>query len=402
MASTSSGLVSGPHASIPRPAGRGEITVDSGGHMNAEPAYIPYNPTRYMDQIAQEIQERSIQEWGPGRAAIVVGLSSQLSNVLEQVKRVAQFDEPVLITGESGSGKEALAQAIYLLGSRRGMPMVTLNCPQYHEGNLTASEFFGHKRGSFTGAVADRKGSFEAADGGVIFLDEVGDLPMSTQVMLLRTLATGAICPVGSSEQKAVKVRVIAATNRNLRTRQTDHQFREDLYFRLSFFRIEVPPLRERQDDWALLAEYFLRRLCDRYGVAKKLSTATARLLSRHNWPGNVRELASMVTMGYAMADGPHIEPEHFASQMEAPDRLEESLGEKLCREMSENRRDFWTTVHAAFMRRDLNRSQVKSIVRQGLVRSQGSFRELVERFRLPSEDYQKFMDFLRHHDLKP
>jgi transcriptional regulator with GAF, ATPase, and Fis domain len=378
------------------------MNVERTGHPGKENNSFPYRPTRYMTTIAQEVQQISEEHWGAQRKVTVVGLSPQLTDVLNLVQRVASFDEPVLITGESGSGKESLAQAIYLMSNRRGKPFVSVNCPQYHEGNLTASEFFGHRRGSFTGAVADRAGSFETADGGTVFLDEVGDLPMSTQVMLLRALATGEFFPVGSTKPKSANVRIIAATNRDLREMRGDKQFREDLFFRLSFFRIEVPPLRERQDDWALLAEYCLRRLCHRYGVTKSFSSESMRFLGKHSWPGNVRELSSIVTMGYAMSDGQLIEPHHFISQMEGHSEQVDKLERELWQRIMEDGQDFWTTFHKAFMDRDLNRSQVRAIIRTGLTSSQGNFRNLLDLFRLPGGDYQKFMDFLRHHRLKP
>jgi transcriptional regulator with GAF, ATPase, and Fis domain len=355
-----------------------------------------------MTEAAQAIQRLSIDQWGDRGGVTVVGLSTPLEQLLQKVRKVAAFDEPVLITGENGSGKESLAQAIHLLSPRRAKPFVAVNCPQHHEGNLAASEFFGHRRGSFTGAVADRKGAFEAADGGSIFLDEVGDLPMSTQVMLLRALATGEFFPVGSTTPKSVNVRVIAATNRNLQEMRGEKQFREDLFFRLSFFRIEVPALRERLDDWALLAEYFLRKLCDRYGVAKSFSSESMRMLSQHAWPGNVRELAGIVTTGYAMADGPLIRPDDFMDKVEMHVRSDVGLAESLWRQIEEGAGNFWDTVHEAFMNRDLNRCEVQELIRRGLLQSEGSFRKLLDVLRLPEADYQKFMDFLRHHRLKP
>ncbi len=370
---------------------------------NGLPAYIPFTPARYMTEVAREVQELSREEWGDRRMVSVVGLSSPIAKTLEQVRKVADFDEPVLITGESGCGKEALAQAIYLLSARRSRPCVMVNCPQFQEGNLTVSELFGHRRGSFTGAIADRKGCFEAADGGVIFLDEIGDLHPSAQVMLLRALATGEFYPLGSTAPRSANVRVIAATNRDVDELRWAEDFRDDLFFRLRYFSIAVPPLREREDDWVLLVQYFLDALRARYGVAKYLSADAMKLLSAHDWPGNVRELASVVTSGYAMCDGHVIQPDDVVSQLMS--RTPAAGGgseDELWRRIVVEGADFWETVHAAFMGRDLNRSQVKAILRRGLMKSGGSYRALLRALNLPDADYQRFMDFLRHHRLKP
>jgi DNA-binding NtrC family response regulator len=374
----------------------------NGGGLGEGDAYVPYRPSRYMSPIAEEVQHLSIEQWGGRRAVTIVGHSPALVSALEMARRVAAFDEPVLITGESGSGKESFAQSIYLLGARLGKTFISVNCPQYQEGNLTVSELFGHTRGSFTGAVADRKGCFEMADGGTIFLDEVGDLQMPTQVMLLRALSSGEFVPLGSTVTKRSDLRVIGATNRDLRKLSRTGQFREDLFFRLSFFHVEVPPLREREDDWAVLAEHFLRELTARHGVSKSLSSESMRILAAHHWPGNVRELLSIVTTGYAMSEGSLIEPPAFTSRLETHHDATEGIVEELWRSITVEGRDFWSTVHSAFINRDLSRSQVRKIVERGLINSQGSYRKLLEQFQLPYADYQKFMDFLRHHQLKP
>lgn len=378
------------------------MSIKSFSQCDDASSYVPYKPSRYMTELAIEIRERSVSQWGDRRAVNIVGLSRPLERMLEMVRKVAAFDEPVLITGESGSGKEWLAQAIGLLSPRQHKAFVTVNCPQYNEGNLTVSELFGHKKGSFTGAVADRKGCFEMADGGSIFLDEVGDLPVSTQVMLLRTLATGEFVPLGGTTPRSSNVRVIAATNRDIEQMRGVDEFREDLFFRLSYFRIEVPPLRNREDDWALLAEFFLRNLSDRYGVVKSFSAESMRVLGAHDWPGNIRELASVVTTAYAMTDDKLIQPHDFTDKMMSRSDTDGALHEALWSRIKNDGEDFWKTVHAAFINRDINRAQVRSLVRRALLNSRGSYREMLEEFRLPSKDYQKFMDFLRHHDLKP
>jgi DNA-binding NtrC family response regulator len=357
----------------------------------------------FLGPTACEIFERSRERWDENKHVAIVGRSQNLETVLEKAKMVADFDEPVLITGESGVGKESLAAAIYLLGHRSNGPFVTVNCPQFQEGNLTVSELFGHKRGSFTGAVEDRKGCFEAADGGVIFLDEIGDLHMGAQLMLLRALSSGEFTPLGSNKPRRVNVRVIAATNRPLSATGLGEHFRGDLFFRLRYFHLQLPPLRTRGDDWKLLSEFVLQRLRYRHGIDRHLSSAAENVLAHYAWPGNVRELFSVITSGYALSDTEEIEPCAFSSLIENQQgpsgrRVDDSA----IRQMAIGEGDFWSTIHSRYMDRELNRSQVRSVVAWGLTRVSGSYRRLLGLFGLPEEDYQRFMDFLRHHNLKP
>ncbi|MFN7940045.1 MAG: sigma 54-interacting transcriptional regulator [Thermoanaerobaculia bacterium] len=355
-----------------------------------------------LSPSAQRIRELSLAIWGPARAVEIVGRSPELQAPLDRLAKVAPFSEPILILGESGVGKESFAQAIYLLSNRKGRPFVSVNCPQYQDGNLTVSELFGHRRGSFTGAVADRKGCFETADGGVIFLDEVGDLHMSAQTMLLRALALGEFQPLGADQTRRVEVRVVAATNRNLNALGGDEKFRRDLLFRLRYFQIEIPPLRQRGEDWMLLCERVLDRLHKSYGVRKSFSPAALDLLGSYAWPGNVRELISVVTSGYALSDGDRIEPPDFIDRLEQPDPSAPSVTDDLYRSLLRESGDFWKIVQEPFLDRDLSRREVRRVLAMGLRDARGSYRRLLEIWRLPAESYQKFMDFLRHHRLKP
>jgi DNA-binding NtrC family response regulator len=362
-----------------------------------------------LSSTAQRVRDLSVERWGADRAVELIGSSPAFLAMLAKVEKIARYREPVLVTGESGAGKELVAQALYLLGQPRGRPYVSVNCPQFQEGNLTVSELFGHQKGSFTGAIGDHTGAFEQAHGGAIFLDEIADLQPQAQAMLLRALATGEFRPIGATRPRTVDVRVIAATNRPLNPLMLSGEFRHDLFFRLRHFHIDVPPLRLRGDDWKLMMEASLQRLCRKYGAERRLSPASERLLASYTWPGNVRQLVAMTTSGYAMADGLFIEPRDFAAQMEdaeltalhpanpAPVTLPTMFEEAVAR--GDN---FWTTVYRRFMDRDLNRGEVRSFIRAGLEATQGNYRRLVELLRLPGSDYQRFMDFLRHHDLKP
>lgn len=364
--------------------------------------FLPPDPEAYMTPAAQLTARLSFAEWGAAKTVVMIGRSARLQELHHKVEKIAPFEAPVLITGESGSGKESLAQAIYLLSPRRGKPYIAVNCPQFQEGNLTVSELFGHRKGSFTGATADRRGCFELANQGVLFLDEVADLHPSAQMMLLRALAFGEFQPLGAEETRAANVRVVAASNRTLDELRSEQRFRDDLFFRLRYFHVHVPALRDREDDWRLLTEYFLCRLEAQYGIAKRFSAASLRLLGGYPWPGNVRELASVITMGYAMSDGETIEPKDFASMLEQPPPAQANAGADLFRRLITGDVSFWEGVHAPFLARDLNRAQVREIIRRGLQHSGNSYRALLAAFHLPAGDYQKFMDFLRHHDLKP
>lgn len=364
----------------------------------------PEAPTWFdgLGEAARRIRDLSIRVWHDERAVEIVGQSPVMIDLLAQLEKIAPYNESVLVLGESGVGKELLAQALYLRSGRVAEPFVSVNCPQFQEGNLTVSELFGHKRGSFTGAVADRKGCFETAGTGVIFLDEIGDLHVSAQMMLLRTLASGEFQPLGAETSRRARARVVAATNRTLNELAAEKHFRRDLLFRLRHFLLQVPPLRERGEDWRLLLEYWLHRLHRRYGVKKRFSSESLSLLQGHSWPGNVRELIGLTTNAYALADGAVIEPAAFLDYLELGRTQSQNRSERLFHELNQGRRDFWRAIQQPFLSRDLNRSEVRRVISLGLRQTRGSYRRLVEMWGLPAGDYQKFMDFLRHHRLKP
>ena len=218
----------------------------------------------------------------------------------------------VLITGETGVGKEVVARAIHLGGPRASGPFVALNCGAIPY-ELAESVFFGHVRGAFTGAVATQTGYFERADGGTLFLDEVGDMPIETQVKLLRALDEGVITPIGAQESKEVDIRVIAATNADLKAKVEAGQFRLDLYFRLAGMPIEISPLRERKDDILLLAQYMLSALAVQMEVpTPELTPKAVEALEGYTFPGNVRELRNIIEGALIVSEGTAIQPEHL------------------------------------------------------------------------------------------
>ncbi len=243
----------------------------------------------------------------------MIGTSRALQEVFKVVGRVARSDAPVLVTGESGTGKELVATAIHEYSPRRAREFVAINCGAIPE-NLLESELFGHEKGSFTGAIARRAGRFEQCDGGTLLLDEIGDMPMSVQVKLLRVLQDGTFSRVGSNETLRAEVRIIAATNKNLAEEVAHGRFREDLYYRLNVVEIHIPPLRERPEDIPLLADYFLRRITRRNGMARiRLSAEAVAALQAHRWPGNVRELENTIARACALASSEVLLPGDIA-----------------------------------------------------------------------------------------
>jgi len=233
----------------------------------------------------------------------IVGASPPLRTVLCHLSKVAPTDSTVLITGETGTGKELVARAIHKRSPRASRAFVSVNCAAI-PASLIASELFGHEKGAFTGAVQRRQGRFELADGGTIFLDEVGELPAETQIMLLRVLQEREFERVGGSAPIHVNVRVIAATNRDLQAAVEDGTFRADLFYRLNVFPLEVPPLRERRADIPLLIEYFIHRFAHRAGKRiRGLSKETSSLLQSYDWPGNIRELQNVIERAVIIAD---------------------------------------------------------------------------------------------------
>src|SRR5437899_3140455 len=249
----------------------------------------------------------------------IIGRSSALRALLKQVAVVAPTDSTVLITGETGSGKELIAQAIHDASPRRNGPLIKVNCSAIPE-NLFESEFFGHVRGAFTGALRDKPGRFEMADGGTLFLDEIGELPPAMQSKLLRVLQEQVIERVGEVRTRKVNVRVIAATNRDLKKEVEGRRFREDLFYRLSVFPLEIPPLRERRDDIIALATYFLRKTAKKMNrPLPRLSRTNANQLSAHAWPGNVRELQNAVERAVILAHDGELRFELRPSEPSAP-----------------------------------------------------------------------------------
>ncbi len=262
----------------------------------------------------------------------MIGVSAAMRRNFDLMANAALSDAPVMIFGESGTGKELVASAIHNLGNRRNKPFVKINCAALQE-SLLESELFGHVKGAYTGAYKDREGRFEAAHTGDIFLDEIGDIPIVTQVKLLRVLEEKVVERVGDSRPMPVDVRIVSATNRNLEEMVARGHFRQDLFFRINVIPIQLPPLRERTEDIPLLAEFFFEKI--RLKNARRIqgiAPQTMHILMQHAWPGNIRELKSVFEYAFVTCNDTHIQPEHL------PASVLNGAGEHLCRTLEPTR----------------------------------------------------------------
>ena len=343
--------------------------------------------------------------------AQLIGTSAPLTDLRQEIDRVARTDAKVLITGESGTGKEVVARQVYALGSRFGRPFVAVNCAGLPE-TLLESELFGHVRGSFTGAYRDKPGKLEVADEGTIFLDEIGEMTLRMQGLLLRFLETGEIQKVGADRTGSrVDVRTIAATNRDLRQMIAQGQFREDLFYRLNVIHLMVPALRERRADIPPLTEHFVARLSrPGTGSPRIISPEAMELLVNYHWPGNVRELQNVVervcvrarTDVISVDDVPH--EVRTAQKAGVPPVRERrrTVADDLYERITNDRQSFWTTVYPLFMQREITRSSVRDVVRRGLQDARGNYKIVARMFNMEGEDYKRFLNFLRKHHCQP
>lgn len=305
----------------------------------------------------------------------IIGESETIRELVELVMSVAPTNITVLLTGESGTGKEIFARAIHKLSPRKNNPLISVNCGAIPEG-LLESELFGHEKGAFTGAVSTKKGFFELADTGTIFLDEIGEMPIQTQVKLLRVLETGEFMRVGSGELRKVDVRVIAATNRDLGKMVQQKHFRKDLYYRLKAVTMYLPPLRERREDIPLLLKKFAEEVVKNEKIEFAGFTEEAiEIMSRHSWPGNVRELRNFVETIIVLARGQKIDAQMVREQLlqyEEPVEVATALPMPLNMTREDAEREL---VYKALVSLGLEIKEMKTILMQMLERMNGGFR---------------------------
>lgn len=276
----------------------------------------PVRPEELLHQLRQITDMRGLRSENRLLRSIVLGeqdnrcklTSSAMQDMARMISKVAVTDSTILVTGDSGTGKGIIARCIHQQSLRAGAPFIPVNCGSIPE-NLLESEFFGHTKGAFTGADKTTKGLFSEADGGTIFLDEIGELPLQLQVKLLHVIEERQFRPVGSEKVKRIDVRIVAATNRDLERMVEAGEFREDLYFRLNVIHIHIPPLRERREDVASFIRFFLKHVADQYAHGRQLSIdpEAENIMMNYDWPGNVRELENVIARALILADGEQI-----------------------------------------------------------------------------------------------
>ena len=333
----------------------------------------------------------------------MVHASQQMRDILSLVTRVATGDAKVLITGESGVGKDLIAREIHGRSSRASRSFIAVNCAGLTE-TLLESELFGHVKGSFTGAYRDKPGKLQLAHRGTLFLDEVGEMSLRMQALLLRFLENGEIQAVGADHIKStVDVRVVAATNRNLGDMVANGQFREDLLYRLRVIHIHVPPLRERKEDVRVLVQHLASKNASH---SVEFSEDALRTLERYRWPGNVRELQNVVEQSLWMSNGQAVEVDHLpvavqtAVDMVLPVKeRRKQVADELYTALVNGGYNFWEHVHPLFLQRDVTRHDMRELVRRGLTTTRGNYRSLLRLFGLPAADYKRFLNFLAAHD---
>jgi DNA-binding NtrC family response regulator len=362
----------------------------------------------------------------------MIGTGPAMQELRAEIERVAKSDAKVLITGESGVGKEVVARAINAASPRAGQPFTPVNCAGIPE-TLLESELFGHVKGSFTGAYRDKPGKLEMSDHGTIFLDEIGEMTLRMQGLLLRFLETGEIQKVGAERvAKVTDVRVITATNRSLHDLINQGLFRADLFYRINVVHLTVPPLRERREDIPLLIEFFLRRFTgvtpvnghgnghgvapdahagsygvNRHSPVRAISRDAMERLCEYHWPGNVRQVENiierLVVTGRSevieVRDLPHdvLTPAQYG-QKPAFERRR-TVADDLFKRLVDERQSFWQTVYPLYMNREITRANVRELVHKGLEQARGNYKIVLRLFNMEPTDYKRFLNFLRKHD---
>jgi len=357
----------------------------------------PFDPDEVLLTVQRAAERRRLKEHardlqtaleGSVRFENLVARSSAMQRVIELTRRAAASNATVLITGESGTGKEVVARAIHAGGNRRERRFIAVNCGAIPD-NLIESELFGHAKGAFTGATAVKLGLFEEAEGGTIFLDEIGELPLAMQVKLNRVLQEHSIRRVGEADERRLDVRVIAATNVDLKAASAAGKFREDLYYRLNIFPIQLPPLRDRREDIAPLVALFHERHGSRGHCPEGFTPEALAALIEHDWPGNVRELENVVRRALAVSDGPRIGvnalPEDISTQV--PHASSKRLEQLSYREMLGISRDRATRDYLVAVLKDVGGSVTQAAERAGVERE--SMHRLLKRFGIRSDDFK-------------
>jgi transcriptional regulator with PAS, ATPase and Fis domain len=337
----------------------------------------------------------------------LIGTSPAIVELKAEIERIAGSDAKVLISGESGVGKELVAHSVHQNSARAQRLMVAMNCAGLPE-TLLESELFGHVKGSFTGAYRDKHGKLELANGGTVFLDEIGEMSLRMQGLLLRFMETGELQKVGADRTAGrVDVRVVAATNRNLRDMIAAGTFREDLFYRLNVIHLTVPALRERREDIPMLATYFLEQFSNGAGPPQ-ITPEAIDCLRAYSWPGNVRELQNVIERLVVTGRTGTVAADDLPLEIRSPQpgiglrpkhERRRTIADDLYKRLVEDRESFWTVVYPLYMQREITRGNVRDLVRKGLEDARGNYKIVARMFNMESRDYKRFLNFLRKHD---
>lgn len=343
-----------------------------------------------------------------GGQAQLIGSSPAMRELRDEIERIARSDAKVLVTGESGVGKELVANAIHVGSPRAARPFVAVNCAGLPE-TLLESELLGHVKGSFTGAYRDKPGKLELADQGTMFLDEIGEMSLRMQGLLLRFLETGEVQKVGSDRLLGrMDVRVVAATNRDLREMIGQGTFREDLFYRLNVIYLEVPALRERRDDIPALLDHFVGQFTRTNGFAVHgISPEAISRLVAYSWPGNVRELQNVIERLVVIGRNPLIGVDDLPPEIRNPPGVNarpkrerrKTVADDLYKRLRDENESFWTTVYPLYMQREITKGNVRDLVKRGLEDARGNYKIVARLFNMEQRDYKRFLNFLRKHD---
>jgi len=336
----------------------------------------------------------------------LIGKSEVMVNLLSELRRLSDTDAKVLITGESGVGKELVASFLHATSRRASRPFVAVNCAGMPE-TLLESELFGHMKGSFTGAYRDKPGKFEMAHTGTLFLDELGEMTLRMQGLLLRVLETGELQKVGADRiTTRVDARVVAATNRDLPSLIRQGLFREDLYYRLNVIHIHVPPLRDRPEDIPLLADFFLQRTVKNGAPPRRFAPEVHAAMQMWSWPGNVRQLDNVVqrlavnsrSEVISLADlPPEIQPSTAVALPQPRRERRRTVADVLYERMRAGA-SFWDVIYRPYMDREITKADVRGVVQKGLEAATGNYRVVTRLFNVAPSDYKRFLNFLRKH----
>jgi len=350
--------------------------------------------------------------WFLGKDSIgekLSGRSQGIRKIREKIETISLTDFTLLITGETGVGKTVAARLIHKASRRWRKSFLHLNCSNFSP-ELFESELFGHERGAFTGASERKMGKLEVADGGTVFLDEIGDLSPSNQAKLLVFMENGTFFRVGGTEELRAYVRVIAATNKNLAEEMHYKRFRQDLFYRVSVLKIYIPPLRKRREDIPILAEEILRRASSKVDVHKVLLPDALNKLLEYDYPGNIRELENILKKAMVLSKDNEITRDHiifdniFSIKINIANDNEHGIDvlQRKYQEMVIEGKSFWEVIHKPFLRRELNRDEVRKIIQMGLKDCQ-TYKRLMELFNAgrTQKDYKRFMKVLECHRLR-